>query len=504
MTEYTIVNSGGSWNSPSTFSPLGVPVNGDTVIGTATSGPLTVTANASCSNLDLSLYANTFTVNAGVTLTISGNTTFSSGMTTNGTGTLSMVQTSLLTSAGKTWTGSLRLGGGLKTYTLVDNWTIDGNLTVLVTNNTYLNGNSINVNGGYINSTAANYSLLGTTNINMTGSGTISSNLAATELNFTIDTIGVYTIATFLFAASSSNKTLKYIKGTISGTKILTLRGGNFMILDCSGLTWNTVQYSAGNAITTLISDLNVANSISWSVNSTQNLQVLGGKNVNFSGSSFALFGTTGCTLSGNVTVNFYGSPTITSNGISTTVSVPLVFNCGSNNVTFPQNGNVTYTKPITFNSLGSLITTNNTFRLGSGSSIINYLTGITFNNIAIAGNTSFSGTEGFTVSNLTGGTANAVLTLQSNNSYYLTSGINLAGTATSPMTLSSSTLGNRAILVLNNTPNTTQAVAHINTRDIDSSLGKTIWNYKGTLTNNLNWNSLTSVTRNPNISSST
>lgn len=500
----TIVNTGGTWNSPSTWSPSGVPAAGDDVISIATSGPLTVTANASCKSLILTGYTSTLTVNSGVTLTISGNTTFSSGMSVSGTGTLSIIETSTLTSAGKTWTGSLNFGGALKLYTLADTWNVDGNLSISATNNVGINGNSINVNGGYNTSSVSTMVITGGTDINMIGSGSITTTTASsTQLNFTIDTLGSYSISTFSFASSLTSKTFKYIKGTITGTKTLFLKGGSFMTLDCSGLTWNTVQYSAGNATTTLVSDLNVASSIIWSINSNNTLQVVGAKNINFSGTNFTLFSLNTTSLSGDTTINFYGSPNIISS-VTSTVYLPFVFNCGSNTVTFPANGNVTYRSPITFNSLGSLVSTSNVLRLGNGSSVINNTTGLTFNTISIDGATSFSGTQGFNMNTLTNAVTNSSLGIIPSNNYNINNGINLRGTAAGPMNLSSTTISTQSILTLNNTSGTTQSIAHVNVRDIDSSSGATIWNYKGTLTNNLNWNSLTSVTRNPNLSSST
>lgn len=508
MAVYTIVNTGGTWNSPNTWSPIGVPGASDDVISTASSGPLTVTANTSCKSIVLTGYTSTFTVNSGVTLTISGNTTFSSGMTVSGTGTLSMIETSTLTSAGKTWTGNLRFGGGLKTFTLGDSWTINGDLLVSATNTITINANSINVNGGYINSTLPiGYSVLGTTNINMIGSGTIncSSTSSPMGLNFTIDTTGTYTLNTFSFVSSISNRTLKYLNGNIIGSKYLVTRGGSFIIFDCSGMTWNAVVFGTGSpgVKVTLNSDFNVSNSIEFLVNLGANVELSGGKNLNFSGTNFTLFTFNNTSLSGNATINFYGSPNIVSPATST-VYLPFVFNCGSNTVTFPSNGNTIYRNSLTFNSLGSLVTTGNTLRLGSGSSVVNNVTGLTFNSISINGTTSFGGTRGFNMDSLIGSTSNASLGISPTNIYNINNNVSVAGTLTAPITLSSTTIGSRATLTLNNTPSTTQTVAHVNAIDIDSSSGATIWNYKGTLTNNLNWNSLSPITRNPNISSST
>jgi len=153
MAVITISNTGGNWNATGTWVGGVVPVAADSVIATATSGPLTVTANATINGVNFTNYTNTFTINSGVTLSQGAGSatsqpfTFVSGMTVAGTGTLSFNGTFTMTSGGKVWTGNLRFApqgsGASRTITLGDNWTIEGNLE-------FIPGTSLTqvVNGG--------------------------------------------------------------------------------------------------------------------------------------------------------------------------------------------------------------------------------------------------------------------------------------------------------------------------------------------------------------------
>ena len=84
MATYTEVAGGGNWNSAATWGGSGFPIAGDTAILNATSGQVTVTANATCLILNCTGYANTLTINNGITLTVNGvGATISLGGTIN-------------------------------------------------------------------------------------------------------------------------------------------------------------------------------------------------------------------------------------------------------------------------------------------------------------------------------------------------------------------------------------------------------------------------------------
>jgi len=159
MATITISNTGGNWNATGTWVGGVVPAATDDVAATATSGNLTVTANAQIVTVNFTNYVNTFTVNSGITLTINGNLTFVSGMTVSGTGILSfnptnnspILNSATLTSGGKTWTGSLTFAtGASKIITFGDAWTVAGNLNFSPASSgvgTTFNSNSVTVRG---------------------------------------------------------------------------------------------------------------------------------------------------------------------------------------------------------------------------------------------------------------------------------------------------------------------------------------------------------------------
>jgi hypothetical protein len=87
MATYTAVLAGGNWNVQATWGGVGPPVAGDTAILNATSGQVTVTANAACLVLDCTGYLNTLTINTGFTLNV-----FGTGATIRLGGTISTLQ----------------------------------------------------------------------------------------------------------------------------------------------------------------------------------------------------------------------------------------------------------------------------------------------------------------------------------------------------------------------------------------------------------------------------
>jgi hypothetical protein len=87
MATATVSALGGNWSSTTTWVGLAIPAVGDDIVANATSGPLTVDSNRTCLTINFTGYTNTFTINNGFTLNITGTTiTLGSGMTyTQGT-----------------------------------------------------------------------------------------------------------------------------------------------------------------------------------------------------------------------------------------------------------------------------------------------------------------------------------------------------------------------------------------------------------------------------------
>src|SRR5262245_11685086 len=110
MATRTISNAGGNWSSTGAWAEAAVPVAGDAVVATATSGNLTVDVPSACASMILTSYTGTLTFNS--TLTLTSTCTFVAGMSIAGTaGTLICTGTGTLTSAGKTLACGLTLGG---------------------------------------------------------------------------------------------------------------------------------------------------------------------------------------------------------------------------------------------------------------------------------------------------------------------------------------------------------------------------------------------------------
>ena len=79
MATYTISAAGGNWNSTSTWVGGVIPLTTDSIIGTASSGNLTVNVASSCVGVDFTNYVGTLTLTQ--TLVTSGASIFGSGMT---------------------------------------------------------------------------------------------------------------------------------------------------------------------------------------------------------------------------------------------------------------------------------------------------------------------------------------------------------------------------------------------------------------------------------------
>jgi hypothetical protein len=121
MAIITISNTGGNFNATGTWVGGVVPVAGDSVVATATSGQLTVnvaSGGVGLLSFNMTNYTNVLTMNS--TLTIAGALTLVAGMgTIAGTGAIICNTTATLTSGGKV-IPALTLSGTSQTYTLAD------------------------------------------------------------------------------------------------------------------------------------------------------------------------------------------------------------------------------------------------------------------------------------------------------------------------------------------------------------------------------------------------
>jgi len=110
---------------------------------------------------------------------------------------------------------------------------------------------------------------------------------------------------------------------------------------------------------------------------------------------------------------------------------------------------------------------------------------------LGLTGNVTFTGSAGWTCTNLICSTANRTITLANSSSgasYRTTTNANLLGTAAQPITMTSNNATTRSLWTLDN--GAIQSLTYVNGTRIDSSQGVTVWSFGGVLTNTINWGS--------------
>ena len=381
----TVSNTGGNWNATTAWVGGVVPIAGDTVDFTATSGNLTINvATATLAGIDFTNYVGTITFNAAintngiVNLGTGGYTQAgASGLVINGTTTISGTAI---------WSRTLTFTGTSITYTLGSNLTITGAIFLSGTTASTFNGNTLNIGGNLTVTTTATIS--GTTAFVFNGTGTWSHSAAgAIRNNVTINTAGTLTIGTNIYYNTG---TLTYTAGSVTTTGS-TLNIADSATLDTNGITWNNITLSGASKTFTLLSNLTIIGTLTLS--GTGN-NVFSGSIINLSGNltltNTGLYsGTSSLLYNGTGTWNHTGTGYF---GLDFTINTTGTLTLGTN----IYYGGVTG-KTLKWIS-GTVISTGNTLSLlGSAtatSTNVNLDTsGIIFNNI-----TATSGTYSTTV----------------------------------------------------------------------------------------------------------
>ena len=332
-------STSGNWSATDGGAASGVkPAATDDVFFTTNSPNCTVDTAGVGLTLNFTGYASTITMTAG--LTISGSVTLVSAMTIAGASGLTVSTAATLTSNTKTWPNALTLSGSV-TYTLADNWNVDGSLN--------LGGGTSVINGFQITASAgmsfAGNNVSGTTNIIMDGTGTITHTFAngALKNNFTINTSGTITFDTtnpFRYETG----TFTYTAGTVITTGS-TLTVGNTGVtvtgLAVAGITWNNVNLNIGNGLTLPMNEnLNLTGLLTLA-SSTNSFTITGntinaGGGVRFGGSSGIVSGTTIINVNGTGTLD---GPSATSGGINN----PITINAPGGTVTIATAGDTPF-----------------------------------------------------------------------------------------------------------------------------------------------------------------
>jgi hypothetical protein len=216
MATRTVSTTGGNFNATGTWVGGVVPTTTDDIIGTSSSGPLTVTANATILKVDFTTYQNTLTINNTITLGISesdltipnGRNYFGAGMTisTPGTGNINFGNNQTIFNYGYKGLPNIQLTAGGKlfvgTFSCFNATNLNGNIR---TTHAGLTGSELQVHGTFSIAAGAGWSGVGTTRLVGTGSitgGNFTAHRNASQIsqlqlqNFIIDTPGTYTFPT--------------------------------------------------------------------------------------------------------------------------------------------------------------------------------------------------------------------------------------------------------------------------------------------------------------------
>lgn len=538
-----VFNGTGTWSHTST----GV-IRNNTTINTA--GTLTIGTNIYYNTGTLTYTAGTV-VTTGSTLNISVATTLNTNgitwnnITTSFTGAITL-------SSNLTLTGTLSLTSGTLSFTLGGNSLVSTNANLSLAGATFtmpanqtfkslttsgipaINTNTLTLTENL----TINGNPTGTTSIVYAGTGTWSGS-GFLGNTFTINTAGTLTITG---TVNKSGGTFTYTAGTVNDAGA-TVVVSSATTLNVSGKTWNKLLVSG---VMTLTSNINAT---TFGTTSTSNTSfVLGGNSINFTNLELGNTGTTTLPTAWTCTnIEFTNGSAGTLNGNSITINGNILQSgtgAYSGTTTFTYAGTGTWNRTntgyfsnsFTINTAGTLTITGGnigggifTYTAGTvittGGTLWNRVTGTTFNHGAIIfnnvvfgasegsgsvpsvtlnnkltctgtltlgiSNTTFAGTDGtFDVFNLILGTDNTALrttSLISTKTYLVRQSLTCTQATDANRILMQSTIGgSKAIFTVFN--NSTLNVGFVNATDIDSSLGKRIYSYRGVFSNTDNW----------------
>ena len=210
-----------------------IPTSSDSVVFDGSSNhPMTLTAGSAANTIDFTNFTNTFTINAGQTLTVSGNITLSTGMTYATTsGSLVINASGTLKSNGKVVNSNFTFGGTSQTYTIGggNNWIVSGTLVFSGTTGITINtttSEQVEARGSFTPTTTT----IGTVTLLFSGTGTINSATGVIGINIVINTSGTITF----------NNTQIYFGNITFTTTAGTINAGTGTVyLKVSGVTLN-------------------------------------------------------------------------------------------------------------------------------------------------------------------------------------------------------------------------------------------------------------------------
>jgi hypothetical protein len=540
---YWVVGGTGNYNSTTNWSATSGGASGasfpsvsDNVFFNALSGAGIAIINVASNCLNLNLTGFLGTLDFTFNLSTSG-TAINLGLgtyTVTGVSALRFQTATAITSNGSSWTGNIMFATN-GVFTLVDNLTVLGTTSFQGTISPVINGNTLNIKGNLTISTWGTIS--GTTIFSFTGTGTWTHTVAGLISNaLTINTAGTLTISGTVYKQTGL---FTYTAGTIidtTGTVVV-----QSLTLNLSGFTFRKLLV---NNTITLTSNINAVTFGTTGANATS--FVLGGNTLNFThlelgntgtttlptawvcqnieflNASAGVLNTNSITINGNIVQSgagvYSGTTTFTYAGTGTWTA-PSINSYFSNSFTINTAGVLLFISAnlgggIFTYTAGTVATAGSTLNIvGNGTTlndgiivwwdvftVINVsnlvlnnqlvcLNALTIDNSQVA----FSGADGtFDVYNLylnSSGTIARNPKLVALKTYRVRAVFKSQGTLAFPITLSSSVGASQAIFTVDQ--GAIIDVGFCNTKDINSSLGRRIYSYKGSFVNTLNWDLL-------------
>jgi hypothetical protein len=422
--------------------------------------------------------------------------------------------------------------GGTAIFTMPTNQTFK---TLTIT------GTSASINANTLTITenlTINNNLSGTTAIIYAGTGTWSALNSSCLISnpLTINTAGTLTISGIVYKQSGL---FTYTAGTIidtTGTVAV-----QSLILNLSGFTFRKLLV---NNNITLTSNLNATTFGTWGANAITftlagntlnftNLELGNSgtttlptawvcQNIEFVNTSAGILNTNSITINGNILQSggsaYSGTTTFTYAGTGTWTA-PSTTGYLTNTFTINTLGTLTIISAnigggIFTYTAGTIITTGSTLSIRQSLTTMNHglivwhnvvsltnVTSLILNNQLVCSNALtiddsqviFSGADGtFDVYYLnlnSQGTIARNPKLVSLKTYRVRAGFTSQGTLAFPILLQSTIAASQAIFTVD--PGATINVGFVNTKDINSSLGRPIYSYRGVFSNTLNWNLL-------------
>lgn len=494
MAVYYFRNTGDqNWGTASNWSLTdgggatgAVPTAADDAKFTVNSGSCTLNASARvCKSIDFTGYTQTFDM--AQTLTVSGNVTLVAAMTITGASTLIVNAASTLTSNGKTWPSALSLTT-ITTYTLADNWTVTGMVTVggATGGTTTINGNNVYCDGGLTGNSTA---LISGTTILVVRNGTWTHNATGRFGGTSVHIDGGLNTVTVSGPRVGGAGTIKYISGAIGPNPSLTITATG-SIFECNGITFTSVSVSIGGSGTMTLNESLNTDVFNVSLN-TNGVLTINGQPLNVTTTLNMTWGGGVNTLSGTSVITLVGNTTILKGHTSHVINNLVRVNSpgGVVNLTGTGAAGQIHLRGGLTHDAGTLNVVAATMTI-AGTWTMNVAT-LTAATMWISGNTTFAGAFGYNINYLRMPTPGFTLTLKAGLTYTQYIIQSDAATSASRCAIKSDTAGVKAFFVLSNVPGSIQLVRFTNVTDIDSSGGLTIWNFDGVLTNTINWKSL-------------